>query len=122
MQILINTDRNIKGSQSLSKYITDAVESALSRISDQLTRVEVHVGDEDGDKVSKDDMRCMMEARLKGRQPVAVTERAATLEQAVDGAADKLARKLDSILGRQRDQQRHGSNPPEVKPPITGQK
>ena len=47
-----------------------------------------------------------MEARLEGRQPTAVTHQAATLHEAVDGAADKLAASLESTLGRLRD--RHG--------------
>lgn len=49
-------------------------------------------------------MRCMMEARLEGRQPIAVTHQAASLDQAVDGAADKLTKMIDSTLGRLRDQ------------------
>jgi len=110
MQIQINSDRNIQGHQEMSSQITGVVESALGRFNAHITRVEVHVSDENGDKTSKNDMRCMMEARLEGRQPVAVTEQAATLDQAVDGAADKLARMLDSILGQQRDQQRERSN------------
>jgi hypothetical protein len=52
-------------------------------------------------------MRCMMEARLEGRQPLAVTHHAQTLGQAVDGAADKLCRLIDSTLGRLRDQKGH---------------
>ena len=38
-----------------------------------------------------------------GRQPIAVTENAMTLDEAVDGAADKLTRKVDSIIGRLRE-------------------
>jgi ribosome-associated translation inhibitor RaiA len=83
------------------------VESALSRFSDHITRVEVHLNDENSDKKGgNDDMRCMMEARLEGRQPITVTHQAATLDQAVDGAADKLAGLIESTLGRLRDQQR----------------
>jgi ribosome-associated translation inhibitor RaiA len=44
-----------------------------------------------------------MEARLEGRQPVAVTHHAATIDQAVDGAADKLHRMIESTLGRLRN-------------------
>jgi hypothetical protein len=44
----------------------------------------------------------MMEARLKGRQPTAVTCQAATLDQAIAGAADKLKRSLESTLERLR--------------------
>ncbi len=49
-------------------------------------------------------MRCVMEARLEGRQPIAVTDQAATLDQAVRGDANKLARLIESTLGRLRDQ------------------
>jgi hypothetical protein len=42
----------------------------------------------------------MMEARLQGRKPQAVTHNAETVEQAIKGAADKLRRVLDSSLGR----------------------
>jgi ribosome-associated translation inhibitor RaiA len=65
--------------------------------------VEVHLSDENGAKSGQQDQRCMLEARLEGRQPVSVTDHAATLEQAVDGAAHKLARLLDSRLGRLHD-------------------
>jgi len=46
----------------------------------------------------------MMEARLKGRQPTAVTHNAATLDQAVDGATDRIQRSIESTLGRLQDQ------------------
>jgi ribosome-associated translation inhibitor RaiA len=73
----------------------------LERFSDQVTRVEVHLSDENSDKKSGGaDIRCLLEARLAGRQPVAVTDEAATLEQAVDGAVRKMRRSLDSTLGR----------------------
>lgn len=45
----------------------------------------------------------MMEARLEGRQPTAVTHQAPTVAEAVDGAADKLERSIRSNLGRLRD-------------------
>ena len=60
----------------------------------------MHLADENAGKNGQKDHRCMLEARLQGRQPVAVTEYAATLEQAVQGAAQKLAHLLDSTLGR----------------------
>lgn len=104
MQIQINTDRNIEGHEALTAQVSSVVESTLSRISDHITRVEVHLSDENSDKKSGDNnMRCLMEARLQGRQPVAVTHQAATLDQAVDGAADKLIRLIESTLGRLRD-------------------
>ena len=113
MQIQLNTDRNIEGHESLAGQVNSTVESALSRVSDHITRVEVHLSDESSDKKgAHDDVRCVMEARLEGRQPIAVTHQAATLDQAVDGAADKLTRLIESTLGRQRDQKSRRTDPP----------
>ena len=103
MQILIHTDHNIEGHQALADQVNDVVERALSRISEHITRVEVHLSDVNGDKSGPNDKRCMMEARLEGRQPIAVTQQAATLDQAVDDAAGKLTRLIESTLGRRSD-------------------
>jgi ribosome-associated translation inhibitor RaiA len=53
-----------------------------------------------------------MEARLEGRRPIAVTHQAATLDQAVDGAADKLAKLIESTLGRLHHQESRRTDPP----------
>jgi hypothetical protein len=58
----------------------------------------------------------VMEARLEGRQPVAVTHQAATLDQAVEGAAHKLARLIESTLGRLHDQAGRRTDPPPPEP------
>jgi ribosome-associated translation inhibitor RaiA len=112
MQIQINTDHNIEGHEALAAQVRGIVESVLSRISHHITRVEVHLSDESSHKSSQNDKRCMMEARLEGRQPIAVTHQAETLDRAVDGAADKLARLIESTLGRQRDQESGRTDPP----------
>jgi ribosome-associated translation inhibitor RaiA len=105
MQIQTNTDRNITGSEGLAAQAQTIVEGALARFSDQITRVEIHLSDESGARGGVEDKRCLMEARLEGRQPIAVTHQAATVEQAMDGAADKLKRSIESTLGRLRDDQ-----------------
>ena len=104
MQIQINTDHNIEGYEALAKYVRGVVESALSRFSEQITRVEVHVSDENGHKGGQNDKRCVMEARLEHHQPLAVTHHSATVGEAVNGASDKLIHSIESTLGRLRDQ------------------
>jgi hypothetical protein len=52
------------------------------------------LGDENGAKGGQDDKRCMMEARVEKRHPIAVTHHAATLDEAIAGAAGKLRRSL----------------------------
>lgn len=113
MQIQTNTDRNITGSEDLAAQARTIVEGALARFSDQITRVEIHLSDENGARGGAEDKRCLMEARLQGRQPIAVTHQAATVEAAMDGAANKLERAIDSTLGRLRD-----GNPPTDGEPI----
>jgi ribosome-associated translation inhibitor RaiA len=100
MQIQINTDRNIEIDETMMALLRDKVEQAVSRLSDHITRLELHLSDENADKSGQHDKRCMIEARLEGRQPVAVTHTAACLDKAIDGAADKLVRMLESTLGR----------------------
>ena len=112
MQVQVNTDHNIEGHEALAAQISEVVESALNRVSDHITRVEVHLTDENGDKSGQNDKRCMMEARLEGRQPIAVTHQAATLDQAVDGAADKLTRLIESTLGRRQASRKSRTDPP----------
>jgi ribosome-associated translation inhibitor RaiA len=106
MNIQINTGHNIKGNEDLIAKFSSTIESALTRMSDHITKVEVHLKDEDGDKTGQNDKRCMIEARLVGRQPVAVTEHAGTLNLALDGAIEKLINMIESLLDRQND---HGN-------------
>ena len=112
MQIQINTDHNIKGHEALVAQVRGVVESALSHLSEHITRVEVHLTDESSHKSTQHDKRCMMEARLEGRQPITVTDEADTVVQAVDGAAGKLARLIESTLGRQGVEKSHRTDPP----------
>jgi ribosome-associated translation inhibitor RaiA len=100
MQVQLNTDRQITVDDELTHQVEAVVESVLGRFADQITRVEVHLSDENSQKGGGDDKRCLLEARLAGLQPMVVSHQAATLPQAIDGAAQKLARALESTLGR----------------------
>ena len=101
MKIQVNTDHNIEGSESFSDHVTTTVSDALDRFSEHVTRVEVHISDQNSEKGGVDDKRCAMEARLEGRQPIAVTHQAASLNLAVHGAVVKLKHMIESILGRE---------------------
>jgi ribosome-associated translation inhibitor RaiA len=101
--VQIHTDPNIESSKELTARVEALVTGTLERFADRISRVQVHLGDENGHKGGSNDKRCMMEARLDGRPPIAVTQQAATLDQAVDGAAEKLQRSIDSMLGRLND-------------------
>jgi ribosome-associated translation inhibitor RaiA len=102
--VQIHTDSNIESSDRLKAQVESLVAGAVGRFGDRVSRVQVHLGDENSStKGGANDKRCMMEARLDGRPPVAVTQQAPTLEQAMDGAAEKLERTIGSMLDRLRD-------------------
>lgn len=101
MLIQLNTDRNIAGDAEMARQVEAVVRDGLDRLSAHITRVSIHLSDENSDKASgPDDMRCLLEARLAGLQPISVSHQAATVEQAVDGAVGMLQRALESTLGR----------------------
>ncbi|APW46389.1 HPF/RaiA family ribosome-associated protein [Rhodoferax antarcticus] len=112
MKIQLNTDINSDATETMAAQVSATIEQALARFSDRVTRIEVHLSDENADKNGQKDQRCMLEARLEGRQPVTVTEHAATMEQAVQGAAQKMVRLLDSALGRVHDHREKTSGLP----------
>ncbi len=100
MQIQVNTDRHIQGGENLHERVQAMVADAVSHLSDRITRIEVHLSDENSDKGGDRDKRCMLEARVGGLKPIAVTHQAETLALAIDGAAEKLERALENALGK----------------------
>jgi len=100
VQIQVNTDGNVEGGEELSACISTEIHTRLDRFSEHITRIEVHLSDENADKSGDSDKRCLIEARLKGRQPEVARDQAATLEGAYSGAAKKLQRALETTLGR----------------------
>jgi len=100
MTIQFNTDSNINGSNRLKIYFDALISEQLNRFRDHISRVEVHLSDVNGDKESPNDKRCLLEARIEGRKPIAVTNLANTHEKAISGATDKIIKSLDKIFGR----------------------
>lgn len=103
MIIQLNTDNNITLSEELRTYSNDLMAEELKKFDNQVTRLEIHLSDENGDKGGEKDKRCLIEARFKGRQPVAVSDTAGTNEQAIAGAVEKMKASLETILGRMRN-------------------
>jgi len=100
VKIQVNTDRNVEVSADLAERIEADVTSALSRFEARLTRVEVHLRDESSGRATGEDIRCLLEARPAGLDPVAVTNHASTSFEALRGATERLAALLSSKLER----------------------
>lgn len=103
MHIEFSTDNHIDGREALAAHVQSVVAHALGHVSRHVTRVEVHASDANGGKGGAHDKHCSMEARIEGRQPTVVSDEAATLEQAVTGAAGKLRRAVESVVERMQD-------------------
>lgn len=94
MQIQVDTDHNIEASETLIARVEAEIHEVLARFAEQLTRVEVHLSDDSAGRSTANDKRCVLEARPSGRAAVAVTHHAATVDEALTGAAHKLKRLL----------------------------
>ena len=100
MQIQINTDNSIDGDTTLIDFVERTAEQKLRAVASHITRVEIHLKDENAHKGGADDKRCNAEARIEGRAPIAVSHNDATVQKAAIGALDKLRAALDSDLGK----------------------
>ena len=121
MQIQINTDHNLKIHESEAAQLRRIVEGSLTRFTQHITRVEMHLSDENAGKGGQDDKRCLLEARLEARKPIAVSHEAGTVILAVEGAAGKMARSLESDVGRRRDSRRHHADSVPDDPEVQGE-
>lgn len=110
MQIQTNTGNSVANHEPLTRHVETVVREALDRFSRQITRVVVHLSDTNDYRQSSGDHRCTMEARIEGHPPIATSDHAASLHQAIHGAAEKLKRAIDSTLGRIHDSARHAGN------------
>jgi ribosomal subunit interface protein len=109
MLVSVTTDNNIEGSDKLRRHVENVVTDVFGRFGGRITRIEVHLADENSRaKAGDNDKRCTMEARVGGVKPIAVSEQAATLDQAISAAADKLEKTLDRTLERLGDRKRRG--------------
>jgi ribosomal subunit interface protein len=99
MHVQVNS-QHFPGSGELHEWIGSTIEERLERFDDFLTRVEVHVSDENAQKAGADDKRCQIEARPKGHQALSVTHKAESLQLAIDGAAEKMRHALETLVGK----------------------
>ncbi|MDQ3538083.1 MAG: HPF/RaiA family ribosome-associated protein [Actinomycetota bacterium] len=106
MRVQVNTDKNVEGRGKLVRQVEAQISAALARFSNQITRIEVHLGDENAGKSGGADKRCMLEARPAGREPVSVSHHAATVDEALTGATQKLKNLLESSFGRLDDRRK----------------
>lgn len=100
MTIQLNSDNNITIHDAFRSQLTSMLNEELIRFSGHITRLEVHLSDENGQKEGLNDKQCKLEARLEGMKPIVVKNIANNHEMAVEGAISKLKTSLNTIIGR----------------------
>lgn len=100
MTIQFNTDSHVSGNDELTERLSEILRNSLTKYEGKITRLEVHLSDENAAKPGQKDKRCMLEARVANIKPIAVTSYDNSIDQAVNGAIPKLMSAIDSTLGR----------------------
>ena len=96
MDIHVSTDNHIQGDERVAEVAENAVKTDLGHMNDWLTRVDVHLKDQNGAKRGPANIRCTIEARPRGLAPMAAHADAADIPAALKGAAVKLRGRLQS--------------------------
>jgi len=110
MQVQFNSDSSVMGTENVAERIEAQVREKLARFEERLTRIEVHVRDENGPKHGADDKACTIEARPRGGRAIGVTEHASTVDDAARKAASTLAQRLERHFGKS-ERHKHDARP-----------
>ncbi|MCB4823469.1 hypothetical protein [Roseicella aerolata] len=103
LPVLLNTDSSVQGTERLGARVEQIVRARLRHLAPHLTRVEAYLTDANRGGEGSSDLRCALEARPSDAKPVSADHSAATVEDAVRGAAGKLARLLRTQFGRRHE-------------------
>ncbi len=106
MQFQFNSDNAISLDGSAADEVETLVRQKLDHVSDQLTRVEIHVSDVNGPRRG-DDIRCVVELRPTGMEPISAADQAADIEAAVTSATGKALTALRRQIGKQTTRKGH---------------
>ncbi|MGB5384622.1 MAG: HPF/RaiA family ribosome-associated protein [Lutimonas sp.] len=103
MKIQVNTDKNIEGTEMLETFVSEKIRSGLKHFVDKITRIEVHLSDQNADKGGIEDIQCKIEARVEDLQPVIVVSKSSSIEKALNDAVDKMKATLGTIIGKMKN-------------------
>ena len=107
MTIQFNTAHHVNANEEFKAPIIVLLNEKLDRFSDNITRLNVHLSDENGNKEGGNDKRCLLEAHIEAGIPLVAKNHANTCAQAVEGAAQKLKASLNSLHGRSENHHPH---------------
>lgn len=100
MHIQVNHGNHVRLGVDVEQRFADVIRDTLNRFGDRITRVEMHMSDENAGKGGDSDKRCLIEARLANLQPIAVSHLADSWQLAFDGALEKLEHAIGHTIGK----------------------
>jgi hypothetical protein len=103
MEILVHTDNHLTLRPDMDRHVRGVLESKLARFASRLTRVDVGFVDENVRNIGVPDLRCTIEARPSGRDPVVVHADAPDFVRSFDSAFAKLVSAMETRFGREGD-------------------
>ncbi len=118
MQIRVDVDDHIDGSEELMVRVEGVVEGALDGYQEKVTRVDVHLSRRVPHRHGEHDMCCRMEAHAGVHHPISVSHEAMTLTEAIHAASAKLERAVHLALQAARPS---GADRPEENDEMPGQ-
>jgi len=102
MKIQINYG-DIEKTEALEQHVQERLSKALHHVAEEITRVEAHLHDDKSARKGGHDQRCTLEARIAGRDPMAVEERGENLYHVINAATDKLQRAVEKVHDKRKD-------------------
>lgn len=99
MKIKVNSGESAV-TEAMQVRVIERIEQALRHVRQQVTRVEVHLRDDKRGRKGPDDLRCLIEARIAGQQPLVVEATGGEMYRTIDDAAGKLQRAVDRAIQR----------------------
>lgn len=102
MDFLFNTGNKVEAdARRMGNHFEARFRERLGRFEQRLSRIEVHVGDNDGTRrEGPAGIEATIEARPYNGQPLTASDRAATAEDAIGSALQKLVSRLDATFGK----------------------
>lgn len=104
LQVIINAP-DIKLGDALEHETHVQIKHILRHVAHQLTRVEAHFDDQNGPKQGND-KRVLLEARIRGQDPIVAEDVSDDWYASVKSAAEKLERALRHHFGKLEDKKR----------------
>ncbi|WP_338505107.1 hypothetical protein V6R86_13295 [Sphingomonas kaistensis] len=101
MYVQVNRDNQMEDREADLDAVERMVTDRLGRITDKVTRAEVHLGHVKESRGNNPEYRCMVEVRPENLAPVAASAEGGEVETVVRSACDKVLNAYDKVVGKQ---------------------